>query len=374
MPRPTVTRTPYGTLPGGEETELWALDSGHGVRAEILTYGAVLHSLTVPDTRGEDTSVVLALPGIGDYAEKNAYVGAVVGRFANRIANGTFTLDGTRYHVPANDRGHALHGGPGGFDTKVWRAEEVPGDKTAAVRLSLHSPDGDMGFPGALDVSVTYSIDAEGTLAVDFTATTDRPTVVNLAHHAYFDLTGEGDIRGHTLQVDAESYLPVDGTGIPEGPAADVRGTAFDLTEPRVLGERLTMPDEQLRAAGGFDHCWVLDPAGPAAAPRRAARLSAPGGLRVMEVWTTEPGVQVYTANQLDGSLAAPSGRRHERYSGVCLETQHLPDSPNRPEYPTTVVRPQEPWHSRTEFRFPHLTAKSPGEDVENGASRSTQG
>ncbi|MEU0149706.1 aldose epimerase family protein [Streptomyces sp. NPDC006288] len=352
MPRPTVHRTPFGSA-HGEQTHLWTLDSGTGIRAEVLTFGASLHRLTVPDTAGAAASVVRSLPALDDYAAKHPYFGAVVGRYANRVAHGRFTLDGAEHHIPANDRGHALHGGPDGFHTKVWDAAPDRKGDSASVRLSLHSPDGDMGFPGALDTTVTYTLDTAGTLAVDYVSVTDRPTVVNLTNHAYFDLSGGDGVLGHLLQVDADTYLPVDGDGIPLGPRAEVRGTPFDLTSPRVLGERLGIDDDQLRDAGGFDHCWVLRDAGPGL--RRAARLTAPDAARVLEVWTTEPGIQVYTANQLDGSYTDGAGHRHERHGSVCLETQHLPDSPNRPEYPSTVLRPGETARSRTELRFPHL-------------------
>ncbi|THA76861.1 galactose mutarotase [Streptomyces sp. A0642] len=354
MPRPTVTRTPFGAH-ARTDVDVWTLDSGTGVRAEILTYGGILHRLTVPDTGGAPASVVRSLASLDDYTGENPFFGALIGRFANRIAHGRFLLDGASYRIPATDRGHALHGGPEGFHTRLWHAAGEATDTAATLRLTLHSPDGDMGFPGALDVAVTYTLDSAGTLALDYTATTDRPTVVNLTNHAYFDLTAQGDVLGHTLQVDAGGYLPVDDEGIPEGPVAAVGGTPFDLTAPRRIGECLALPDEQLRRAGGFDHCWVLDaPAAPGGL-RRAARLAAPGGERIMEVWTTEPGIQVYTANQLDGTLAAPDGGRHARHGAVCLETQHLPDSPNRPGHPGTVLRPDDVFSSRTELRFPHL-------------------
>ncbi|MFF1899164.1 aldose epimerase family protein, partial [Streptomyces sp. NPDC058206] len=210
-----------------------------------------------------------------------------------------------------------------------------------------------------LDVTVTYTLDTAGTLALDYTATTDRPTVVNFTNHAYFALTAEGDILDHALQVDADTYLPVDADGIPQGPTADVRGTPFDLTAPQTIGERIALPDEQLRMAGGFDHCWIVRAPGNPETLRRAARLTAPATDRILEVWTTEPGIQVYTANQLDGSLAGTAGRRHERHGALCLETQHLPDSPNRSAYPSTVLRPGDVARSRTEFRFPHLDASA---------------
>lgn len=357
MPRPTVNRKPFGTAHGRADVDVWTLDSGTGVRAEILSYGGILHRLTVPDTRGASASVVRSLVSLDDYTGKNPFFGALIGRFANRIAHGRFVLDGASYRIPATDRGHALHGGPDGFHTRVCQAAGEATATAATLRLTLHSPDGDMGFPGALDVAVTYTLDTAGTLALDYTAGTDRPTVVNLTNHAYFDLTAQGDVLGHTLQVDADHYLPVDDEGIPEGTAAAVHATPFDLTAPHRIADRIALPDEQLRRAGGFDHCWVLNGSGTPAGLRRAARLTAPGAERIMEVWTTEPGIQVYTANQLDGTLAAPGGGHHERHSAVCLETQHLPDSPNRPGYPSTVLRPDDVFSSRTELRFPHLTA-----------------
>ncbi|MCB8906959.1 MULTISPECIES: aldose epimerase family protein [unclassified Streptomyces] len=354
MLRPTVRHRPFGTAPSGEEVGLWRLESTSGVYAEILTYGGVLHSLGVPDTEGGTADVVLSLTSVDQYAEKGPYLGALIGRYANRIAHGRFTLDGTTHHVPPNDRGHALHGGPEGFDTRVWDARPLTDGDTAALRLSLHSPDGDMGFPGALDVAVTYSLDSVGTLSIDCTATTDRPTVVSLTNHAYFNLAGAGDVLDHTLQVDSAAYLPVDDDGIPLGPLQDVTGTPFDLTSPRLLGDCVRSADEQISRAGGYDHCWALSGREPGPL-MYAARLTAPGETRVMEVWTTAPGVQVYTANHLDGSLTDGTGRAHERHGAVCLETQHYPDAPNRPEYPSAVVRPGTTAHRRTEFRFPHL-------------------
>lgn len=271
MPRPTVNRNPFGAH-GNTDVDVWTLDSGAGVRAEILTYGGILHRLTVPDTAGAPASVVRSLPGLDDYTGGNPFFGALIGRFANRIAYGRFTLDEAEYQVPATDRGHALHGGPGGFHTRVWQAAGEATDAAATLRLTLHSADGDMGFPGALDVTVTYALDAAGTLALDYTATTDRPTVVNLTNHAYFDLAAQGDIRGHTLQVDADSYLPVDEDGIPEGPATTVHATPFDLTAPCTVGERIALPDEQLRRAGasttaGSSALPGRDCAGPPVSP-----------------------------------------------------------------------------------------------------------
>ncbi|WP_371477383.1 aldose epimerase family protein [Kitasatospora sp. NBC_00315] len=356
MPQPVPHREAFGRTPDGRPVDLWRLESASGVTAEILTYGGILHRLSVPDAAGRSRSVVLSLPDAAAYAEPDGpYLGALVGRFANRIAGGRFEIDGQTYRVPANDQGHTLHGGPDGFHTRLWQAEPAP--DRAAVRLSLLSPDGDMGFPGALSVTAEYALDEAGTLSVAFEAATDRPTVVNLTNHAYFNLggAGSGDVLGHLVEVDAGHYLPVAPDAIPFGPLQAVAGTPFDLTLARPVGEALAAEDQQLKNAGGFDHCWVLRPASEAGGLRPAARLRDPESGRAMEVWTTEPGLQVYTGNKLDGTLADADGHHHPVHGGICLETQHLPDSPNRPEYPSTVLRPGELLTSRTEFRFPHL-------------------
>ncbi|MER5887943.1 aldose epimerase family protein [Streptomyces sp. NPDC001941] len=358
MPRSAPQPTPFGTTPAGEPVTRWRLASPCGVHAEVLTHGGVLHALGVPDTAGRTANVVLSLPSLDQYAEKSPYLGALIGRYANRIAHGRLTLDGAAHQVPVNDRGHALHGGPDGFDARVWQAEPYTEGDTSALRLSLHSPDGDMGFPGALDVTATYALDAAGTLSLEFTATTDRATVVSLSNHAYFNLAADGrDVLDHTLQVTATGYLPVAPDGIPLGPVAATGGTPFDLGAPRPLRDGvLDEGDAQVRAAGGYDHCWTLADH-ESAVPRRAARLATADESRVMEVWTTAPGLQVYTANQLDGTLGDPDGRPLVRHGAVCLEAQHYPDAPNRPGYPSPVLRPGDTARRRTELRFPHLAA-----------------
>jgi aldose 1-epimerase len=359
MPRAFLSRSPFGTSPGGSPVHRWTLDSGSGVRAEVLTFGGILHSLRVPDPAGRADDIVLGLPAVADYAAGSPYFGALVGRYANRIGHGRFTLDGQPHHIPANDRGHALHGGPEGFHRRVWDGRPGHDDSadTASLLLQLHSPDGDMGFPGALDIAVVYRLDRAGTLSVDYAARTDRPTVVNLTNHSYFNLagTGRGDVLRHTLAVNAAAYLPVTAEAIPLGPPARTAGTPFDFERAHPIGDRIADEDEQLTDAGGYDHCWVLGPATTADGLRLAARLADPGSGRRLDVWTTEPGIQVYTGNALDGSFAGADAKPHERHAAVCLETQHFPDSPNRPEYPSTVLRPGEEYRSRTEFRFPHL-------------------
>ncbi|MFJ2957997.1 aldose epimerase family protein [Streptomyces sp. NPDC087270] len=376
-PAASLRRSPFGTAPGGAAVACWTLDSGTGVRAEVLDHGATLRGLHVPDPAGRTEDVVLGLPALADYLADQPYLGAVVGRYANRIAYGRFTLDGQAHLIPPNDRGHALHGGPDGFHRRGWQAAPAAdnGPDTAALRLTLHSPDGDMGFPGALDVEVVYRLTAAGTLSVDYRARADRATHVNLTNHAYFNLAGagRGDILGHTLRLDSDGYLPVTAEAVPLGPVAPTAGSAFDFGRARTIGERIGDRDRQLADAGGYDHCWTLAAPEPGGAPRRAARLDDPGSGRCMEVWTTEPGIQVYTGNALDGSLTGPAGRPYPRHGAVCLETQHFPDSPNRPEYPATVLRPGEVYVSRTEFRFPHLGAPSTAAAVADGSSEASR-
>lgn len=350
MSSPHVSRTAFGITPDEVAVDRWELDSGNGVRAAVLTYGAILHTFETPDLGGRSANIVLSLPTLDDYVAGSAHLGAVVGRFANRIAHGSFALDGVVHQVPVNDRGHALHGGPDGFDRRVWRAEAVRGTDSVGVRLDLVSPDGDMGFPGRLDVRVTYTLDRDGVLALDYRARTDRPTVLNLTNHSYFNLSGQEVVLDHRLFVNADRYVPIHADGIPRGPLASVAGGVFDFRRARSLRDAVDADDPQLRAGDGYDHCWVLT---AAAREMRepAARLVAPDDRRALEVWTTQPGVQVYTANQLDGTQRESSGRRLARHAGLCLETQHLPDSPHHPDYPSTVLRPGEVFAQRTEFR-----------------------
>lgn len=332
MPRPTARHRPFGCTPSGEDVGLWRLESGTGVHAEILTYGGILHALGVPDTAGDTASVVLSLPSVDQYAEKSPYFGALIGRYANRIAHGRFTLDGATHHVPVNDRGHALHGGPEGFDTKVWRATPLVEHDSAAVRLSLHSPDGEMGFPGALDVTVTYTLDSSGTLSLSFTAETDRPTVVNLCNHAYFNLAGRGDILAHTLQVDAPAYLPVRDDGIPMGPPLEVSGTPFDLTAPWLLGDRLSAPDDQMEQAGASTTAGSSPPPPPAhsgappGSPPRPRNASWRCGRQNQDCRSTPPTsstARSWTATGAASAATAPCAWRPST-------------SPTRPTGPTT--------------------------------------
>ncbi|WP_093798379.1 aldose epimerase family protein [Streptomyces sp. Wb2n-11] len=349
MSAPYAVRTP--DVAHGDE--LWAFGFDGGVRAEVYAVGARLHALHVPDRDGVLADVVLAPADPGELSGRARYLGATVGRYGNRIGGGILPLDGEIHQLRTLPTGHSLHGGPEGFDLRKWSAQSAGGEDRTGVRLRLRSQDGDQGFPGTVDATVCYLLDRDGTLTIEYTAVADRPTVVNLTNHAYFNLAGEGagTVDGHLLQCDADHYLPVDGDLIPLGPAERVRGTPFDLTSPRRIGEALAQDHRQLRlGGGGFDHNWVLRD--DAAGPRRAAVLRDPASGRRMDVHTTEPGLQIYTGNHFDGSFAGKSGSRYPARAGVALETQHFPDSPNRPEYPSAVLRPGEVYHSTTVLRF----------------------
>ena len=348
-PRPAACDE-FGTLPDGRPVHRWSVTDETGLTASVLTYGATLQSLHVPDGSGRTTNVVLGYSKLDGYLARAPFFGATIGRFGNRIADGRFTLEGQSYQVPLSDqpRPNALHGGEEGFDTKLWDAEPV----ADGVEFTLVSPDGDQGFPGTLRVAVRYTVSA-GRLRIDYRAATDAPTVVNLTNHSYFNLAGEGTgtVLDHELTLAAREFLPVDDRLIPLNGPAPVAGTPFDFTAPKQLGERIHQSDEQLRLANGYDHCWVLD-GGRTPDPRQVGQLvHAPSG-RVMAISTTEPGIQVYTGNGLDGALTGPSGHPYSRYAGVALETQHFPDSPNRPDYPSTQLRPGTDYRSSTVYAF----------------------
>lgn len=340
-----VERTPFGVTRDGRAVERYVLRDG-GLQAAVLTYGATLQVLEVPGGDGRPVDVVLGYDDVAGYEDGPGYLGAVVGRYANRIARGRFELDGRTYSLPVNNGPNCLHGGTYGFDRVVWNARPLP-EAGAALELSLVSPDGDMGFPGTLRVSVTYAL-AGAELTISYRATTDAPTVVNLTNHAYFNLAGAGSgtVEGHELQLDASRYVPVDATGIPLGGLADVDGTPMDFRRPTAVGARLRSPTEQLLNVQGYDHCWVFDGGSDLTRPR--AVLRDPGSGRRLEVRTDQPGVQLYTGNYLDGSTVGKAGRTHRQSDGLCLETQHLPDAPNQPGFASTVLRPGEEYATTT--------------------------
>ncbi|WP_380171270.1 aldose epimerase family protein [Kineococcus sp. DHX-1] len=341
----------WGRLEDGTPVGRWVLRDGT-LEVGLVEHGARLQSVLAPDRDGVRVDVVLGFSELEPYTGKGRSFGATIGRFANRIAGGTFDLDGRRLTIPATDRGNAIHGGPHPFSEKLWTAHPVEG--LPGVRFSLFSPDGDNGFPGGLSVHVTYALH-EGVLTITYAATTDAPTVLNLTNHAYFDLAGEGSglIDPHLVQVLADRFLPVDETGLPTGEFRDVSGTPFDLREAVPVGYRVELDDEQLERGKGFDHCYVLAGVpGGARPPALAAVVTEPVSGRTLEVRTDQPGVQFFTGGSLAGTLVGKAGVAYGPRSGFALETQGLPDAPNRPEFPTTVLLPGEEFRSVTEFRF----------------------
>ena len=350
--RVRTTTDEIGTLADGTAVHRWTLANDRGMTVAVLTYGGIIQTLEVPDRDGVPANVVLGLATLDDYVAGNRpYLGALIGRYANRIAAGAFTLDGGTWRLPVNNPPNSLHGGTEGFDKRVWHATGT-GD---GVELAYTSPDGEMGYPGTLEVRARYSLTTDNELRIDYQATTDAPTHVNLTNHSYFNLAGEaaGTVEGHRLQLRAGRFTPTDATNIPTGELAPVAGTAFDFTAPRAIGERIDDDDEQLRFGLGYDHNYVLDrPPGSEGALHPAARVTDPGSGRVLEVETTEPGLQLYSGNQLDGSLTGTGGAAYGPRAGLCLETQHFPDSPNQPGFPSTVLRPGEVYRSATVYRF----------------------
>lgn len=336
-----------GTLPDGRLVPVFGLAGTDGAEVRVAAYGAAILSIRVPDRDGRLADVVLGYDDLEGYRRDRCYLGVVVGRYGNRIRGGRFTLDGTEARLETNNGPNHLHGGSDGFQRRLWSAERL---SESAVRLRLVSPDGDGGYPGRLAVTVTYTFGPDNALAVDYEAETDRPTHVNLTQHSYFNLSGgAADVLGHELTVDADAYTPVDETLVPTGERAPVEGTPFDFRRPTPIGARLRDAHEQLRIGHGYDHNFVLRGGGSLAL---AARLRDPSSGRVLDVSTTEPGLQVYSGNFLGGEPAGRGGRAYAPHDGLCLETQHFPDSPNRPEFPSTVVRQGVPYRSRTVFAF----------------------
>jgi len=338
-----------GVTEAGDSVERYVLDNGH-LELSVLTWGATVQALLVPDRNHEPADIVLGFDDLPGYLGDHPYFGAVIGRYANRIARGRFSLDGLDSQVPPNERDNALHGGPEGFHRQLWSARTTGSNDAPAVELSHVSPHGAMGFPGTLETTVTYTVDG-GDVRIEYRATTDRPTVVSLTQHSYFNLTGAaGSVEAHELEIAASRYLPVDQQSIPTGEMVSVDGTPFDFRRPKPIGRDIDSDDKQLRYGLGYDHSWVLDH--PYGFLSLAARLVERGSGRVLEVLTTEPAVQFYSGNQLDGTLPGKGHHPYQRREGLCLETQHLPDSPNRPEFPSVVLRPGNAFESITIWRF----------------------
>jgi aldose 1-epimerase len=349
MPPATQVETqPFGRTPAGAEITKYTLRNAKGMAVSIINYGAIVTSILAPDKAGQTADVALGFSSLEGYLQDHPYFGAIVGRYGNRIAKAKFSLNGKEYKLAANNGPNTLHGGLKGFDKQVWTA--TPGE--GSVELRLTSPDGDEGYPGALTVTVKYSLSAENELRIDYTATSTADTVVNVTNHSYFHLGGEGSgtILDHSVQIESDETTPVDKTLIPTGKLAPVEGTPFDFRTPHAIGERIDAKDEQIAFGGGYDHNWVIR--GAAGTLRRAARVKHPGSGRVMEVSTTEPAMQFYTGNFLDGTLTGKSGKAYTKRAGFCMETQHYPDSPNQPSFPSTTLKAGETRRSTTVYKF----------------------
>lgn len=342
-----VQRSTFGYMPDGTPVEIYTLSSP-ALKMQVMTYGARVVTLETQDRNGTMTNVALGHPNLADYRKpKEPYFGAVPGRYANRIDKGRFTLEGKTYQIPVNNGQNALHGGPHGFASRNWTGKEIP----SGVEFTLVSPDGDQGFPGTLTAHVRYTVE-DNKVAIEYSATTDKPTVINLTNHTYFNLTGDGSgtILGEEIRIDADRYTPVDATMIPTGELAPVAGTPFDFTSAHTIGERINADDPQLTNALGYDHNFVLRGAIRELHP--VAEVYDPASGRVLKVETTEPGVQFYSGNHLDGSFTSRTGAKYEKRTGFCLETQHFPDSPNHTNFPSTELRPGQTFRSETTWRF----------------------
>jgi aldose 1-epimerase len=340
----TVTRSSFGKLPDGTAVELYTLSNGKGMQAKIMNYGATVVSLTAPDKAGKYAEVVLGMDNLEGYLKGVPYFGAVVGRYGNRIAKGQFQLNGKTYTLAKNNGENALHGGVKGFDKQAWTARETAG----GVEFTYVSKDGEEGYPGTLTSKVLYTVTPNNELRIEYTATTDKPTVLNLTNHSYWNLAGEGDILQHQVTIAADRFTPVDKGLIPTGELRPVKGTPMDFTKATAIGARIEGKDEQLQLGGGYDHNWVLNGTGM----KKAAEVYEPKTGRVMEVMTEEPGLQFYTGNFLDGTIKGNGGRVYQKRAAFCMETQHYPDSPNKPSFPTTRLNPGQTYHTVTVYRF----------------------
>ncbi|MGP4102472.1 aldose epimerase family protein [Nonomuraea sp. KM90] len=349
---PSVTKKRFGILPNGKKIDIYTLRNSGGMRVKILTYGGILQSIEVPDIRDRFANVTLGFDNLSDYVKKSPYFGCITGRYANRVAKGRFTLDGRTYRLATNDGPNHLHGGTKGFDKRVWKADPFKRRGSVGLTLTHTSPNGEEGYPGTLRTKVVYTLTDDNQIRMDYSATTSRPTIVNLTNHAYFNLRGEGNgrILGHELQINASRYTPVDKTLIPTGKIARLGGTPLDFREPTAIGDRIDSKNQQIVRGGGYDHNYVLDSRGRGLAP--AARVVEPESGRVLEVITDQPGLQFYSGNFLDGTLRGTSGRLYPKRSGFALESQHFPDSPNHENFPSTVLRPGDVYRTTTIYAF----------------------
>ncbi len=348
--RPSVQMKSFGATPDGKPVTLYTLRNQRGMEVDITNFGAAVVSLKTPDRQGKFADVVLGYDDLAGYENDKSYFGATIGRYGNRIAHGKFTLNGATYTLAKNDGENSLHGGLKGFNKVVWEAKDVSSGGVPALQLNYTSKDGEEGYPGNLAVQVTYTLTNDNELRIDYRATTDKPTVANLTNHSYFNLAGQGDVLQHQLRLHASQFTPVDATLIPTGALKSVRGTPFDFTSPTAIGAHINDNDEQLRLGHGYDHNFVVD--GEAGKLRPAAEVYEPTSGRTIEVLTTEPGVQFYGGNFLDGTTRGKNGTMYQRRAAFCLETQHFSDSPNKPNFPSTVLNPGTPYQSTTIYKF----------------------
>jgi aldose 1-epimerase len=347
-----VKKETFGTTPEGKPVDLYILTNAHGLEVRVINFGGIITSLRVPDKNGKLDDIVLGFDNLDGYLENKPYFGAIIGRYANRIANGKFTLDGHEYTLAKNNGSNSLHGGLKGFNKVIWQAEPFRNHQGMGVTLSYTSKDGEEGYPGNLRVKVTYTLTEKNELAIDYEATTDKATPVNLTQHTYFNLAGEGsgDVLAHELRLNADRFTPIDKNLIPTGEIRSVKGTPLDFTQPATIGARINDPYDQLVIAHGYDHNFVVTRKDDSL--QFAARVREPKSGRVLEAYTTEPGIQLYSANFLDGSVIGKHGHAYKQREAFCLETQHFPDSPNHPDFPSTILRPGNTFHSRTVFKF----------------------
>ena len=351
---PRLVRQVFGQLPDGAPCEMVTLLGDDGFEVRVITYGAAIQSLFVPDRDRALADVVLGRDDLAGYVAQRRFLGATIGRYANRIADGRFELDGRRFALPANDGANSLHGGLAGFDRKNWTVTVLGEDPQPFVTLSYRSPDGEEGYPGALQADITYRISGGMELSVTYTAVSDQPTIVNLTNHSFFNLRGveaDGGILDHRLTIAADDYLPVSASGIPLGAPSVVDGTPFDFRAPHRVGARLADADPQIQIRGGYDHCYCLR-GGAVTEPRFAARLEDPGSGRILDLLTNQPGLQFYSGNFLDGSVTGKYGRAHCLYDALCLEPQTWPDAPNRPDYPPARLDPGQTYRHILLYRF----------------------
>jgi aldose 1-epimerase len=347
-----VQKQPWGKMPDGRQVDLYTLTNKNGVRMRITNYGAIVVSLEVPDRNGKPGDIVFGFDTLDEYLKGHPYFGCIVGRYGNRIAKGRFMLDGARYELAVNNGPNHLHGGTKGFDKVLWDAEPVKQDDAVGVKLIYLSKDGEEGYPGNLQCTVIYTLNNLNEFKVSYEAETDKRTPINLTHHGYFNLAGQGsgDILTHELMLNADKFTPIDDTLIPTGELRSVKGTPMDLTKPTAIGARINQDDEQLKFGLGYDHNFVLNHGGGSLG--LAARVYEPTTGRVMEVYTTEPGVQFYSGNFLDGSNVGKGGKVYKYRHGFCLETQHFPDSPNKPNFPSVILKPGDKYTHVTVHKF----------------------